>query len=186
MFLSARYIKIGSLLRPRVHGHDPLSSPAGNRASPFSRSPPPPSPSFLFLLPSFSVSSCSADPPTYLPTLYEIENGAKQSCVFVVGRSGNKSLDELVEADPDPTRKESTAQKETGEREQKKKVRTSSRETERERKRENILSLLPFLREEDRTMWGGEGGKHGLGTEGFGVLISCYPVCYREDSSGRG
>ncbi|KYQ60273.1 hypothetical protein ALC60_00681, partial [Trachymyrmex zeteki] len=30
------------------------------------------------------------------------------SPVFVVGRSGNKSLDELVEADPNPTRKESS------------------------------------------------------------------------------
>lgn len=41
--------------------------------------------------------------------------------MFVVGRSGNKSLDELVEADPDPTRKENTARKEAGKREQRKK-----------------------------------------------------------------
>jgi len=52
-------------LRPLVHNHDSLSSPG--IASPFSR---PPIFSRLFLFP-------------YLlhPTLYEIENGAKQSCV---------------------------------------------------------------------------------------------------------
>lgn len=46
--------------------------------------------------------------------------------MFVVGRSGNKSLDELVEADPDPTRKENTARKKADKREQRKKARTSS------------------------------------------------------------
>lgn len=87
--------------------------------------------------------------------------------MFVVGRSGNKSLDELVEADPDPTRKENTAGKEAGKREQrKKKARTSSCNGRRE----------------------GEGalGGNRLRMEGFGVLVSCYPVCYEEDSRGRG
>lgn len=44
--------------------------------------------------------------------------------MFVVGRSGNKSLDELVEADPDPTRIENTSGKEAGKREQRKKKRS--------------------------------------------------------------
>lgn len=38
--------------------------------------------------------------------------------MFVVGWSGNKSFDELVEADPDPTKKENTARKEASKREQ--------------------------------------------------------------------
>lgn len=86
----------------------------------------------------------------------------------MVGRSGNKSLDELVEADPDPTRKENTARKEAGKREQRKK---SSHELVQRGRMEHS---------------GRAGGGNGLRMEGFRVLVSCYPVCYGEDSRGRG
>ena len=78
--------------------------------------------------------------------------------MFVVGRSGNKSLDELVEADPDPTRKENTAWKEAGKSEQ--------------RKKKKLARALEVAGKE-RGMLGG----NRLGMEGFGVLVSCYPAC---------
>lgn len=64
--------------------------------------------------------------------------------MFVVERSGNKSLDKLVEADLDPTRKESTRfERKRAKREQeKKKERTSSRETERGRKNDQKEQVI--------------------------------------------
>ncbi|EFN64423.1 hypothetical protein EAG_00853 [Camponotus floridanus] len=65
------------------------------------------------------------------------------SPVFVVERSGNKSLDKLVEADLDPTRKESTRlERKRAKREQRKKERTSSRETERRRKNDQKEQVI--------------------------------------------
>lgn len=63
--------------------------------------------------------------------------------MFVVERSGNKSLDKLVEADLDPTRKESTRlERKRAKREQRKKERTSSREMERRRKNDQKEQVI--------------------------------------------
>lgn len=79
--------------------------------------------------------------------------------MFVVGRSGNKSLDELVEADPN--RRGARLKKETAKVNKEKDV--LARETQKEEERTG-------RRERARN-----GGIRR-------VLVSCYPVCNGEDS----
>jgi len=75
--------------------------------------------------------------PACLPALYEIENGAKQCRVCGRAVDGNKSLHELVEADPEPTtRRGARHEKEGGKREQREGcARACAIQKERERKR---------------------------------------------------
>lgn len=80
--------------------------------------------------------------------------------MFVVGRSGNKSLDELVEADPN--RRGARLKKETIKSNKEKDVRETQKERERTLRRERARN----------------GGIRR-------VLVSCYPVCNGEDSRGR-